>query len=230
MGFDAQDKEIVRLITKLKDADGKYPAELLASRRQRYLKQMGQIGLGMRLGVKNVSKSGKAPALSSTTSTVLESALLVAIVAETGTVAYFYRDKLAEIFQDITKESRVQQVNPSPVPTEQAEQTIQGVTPAPAMISTHPSPTISASSTAIEVSNTPIPGVVEQNNTISASSTPAPNVNSANHGNNGNNGNHYGQTPKPQRTKEPKNNNNNNNKDNNNDQTPKDNSKPPKKK
>ena len=28
MGFDAQDKEIVRLLTKLKDIDGKYPSDL----------------------------------------------------------------------------------------------------------------------------------------------------------------------------------------------------------
>jgi hypothetical protein len=218
MGFDAQDKEIVRLLTKLKDADGKYPPDLLAARRQHYLKQMGQIGLGMGVGagLKNVVKSGKAPALSSTTSTILESALVVAIVAETGTVAYFYRDKLAEAFQKITKESRVQEIAPSPVHTEQA---IQGVTPSPALSSTHPSPTLSASPTAIELSSTPIPGVVEENNTISASSTPALN---------GNNGNHYGQTPKPQRTKEPKNNNNNDKAPKDDSKPPKDNSKPPK--
>ena len=207
MGFDAQDKEIVRLLTKLKDADGKYPSDLLVARRQHYLKQMGQIGLGIGMGavIKNAGKVGKAPALSSTTSTVLESALVVAIVAETGTVAYFYRDKLAEIFQKITKESRVQEVSSSPSPVN-AGQEIQGVTPSPPLISTLPSATLSVSPTTIELSSTPIPGVVEENNTVSASSTPAPNVNN---GNNGNNGNHYGQTPKPQRTKEPKNNNNN---------------------
>jgi hypothetical protein len=40
MGFDAQDKEIVRLLTKLKETDGKYPPDLFAARRQGYLKQM----------------------------------------------------------------------------------------------------------------------------------------------------------------------------------------------
>jgi hypothetical protein len=211
MGFDAQDKEIVRLITKLKAADGKYPPDLLAARRQRFLKHMGQIGLGMGMGagIKNAEKSERAPALSSTTSTILESALVVAIVAETGTVAYFYRDKLAEIFRDITKESRVQEVPPSPSPAS-AGQVIQGVSPSPGIISTQPSSTLSISPTTIELSSIPIPYVVEENNTISASSTPAPNVN------NGNNGHHYGQTPKPQRTKEPRNNNNNNNGNNNN--------------
>ena len=209
MGFDAQDKEIVRLLTKLKDTDGKYPPDLLAARRQGYLQQMGQIGLGIGLGVsiKNAVKGGKVPAFSSATSTILESALVVAIVAETGTVAYFYRDKLADIFNTITQEAGVQEVTPPPVHTELG---IQGVTPSPAVTATLPSVTLSVSPTGTEVTSTPVPGVVDDNNTIKIDSTPAPN---------GNNGNHYGQTPKPQRTKEPK---------NNNDKPPKDNSKPTK--
>ena len=219
MGFDPQDKEIVRLLTRLKDADGKYPPDLLDARRQRYLKQMGQIGLGtgVRAGLNNAGKAGKTPVLSSATSTVLESVLLVAIVAETGTVAYFYRDKVAEVFHKITKESRVQEVSSSPSPVSTGQE-IQGVTPSPALSVTNPSLTLSASPTAIELSSTPIPGVVDENNTINTSSTQALNVNNVN---NGNNGHHYGQTPKPERTKEPKNNNNN-------DKPPKDNSKPPK--
>jgi hypothetical protein len=207
MGFDAQDKEIVRLLTKLKDTDGKYPPDLFAARRQGYLKQMGQIGLGMGVGagIKNAVKSGKAPVLSSATSAVLESALVVAIVAEAGTVAYFYRDKLADIFKTIIKEAGVQEVTPPPVHTELE---IQGVTPSQAVTATLPSVTLSVSPTGTELTSTPVPGVAEDNNTISGNSTPAPN---------GNNGNHYGQTPKPQRTKDPKGNNN---------QLPRDNSRP----
>src|ERR1044071_7011594 len=114
MGFDAQDKEIVRLLTKLKDTDGKYPPDLFAARRQAYLTHMGEIGLGIGAGlkIKNALNSAKTPALSSATSTVLESALVVAIVAETGTVAYFYRDKLADLVQTITKEASGQEITP----------------------------------------------------------------------------------------------------------------------
>ena len=210
MGFDAQDKEIVRLLTKLKDTGGKYPPDLFAARRQGYLRQMGEIGLsiGAGAGIKNLAKGGKVPVLSSATSTVLESALMVAIVAETGTVAYFYRDKLADLFQTITKEVDGQEITPPPVHTETA---IQGITPSPAVTATLPSATLALSPTGTELTSTstPMPGVVEEdNNTISANSTPAPN---------GNNGNHYGQTPKPQRTREPENNNN---------QPPRDNSRP----
>ena len=209
MGFDAQDKEIVRLLTKLKDTDGKYPPDLLAARRQGYLKQMGQMGMGISVGagIKNAVRSGKAPVLSSATSTILESALLVAIVAETGTVAYFYRDKLSDFFQTITNEVKGQEVTPPPVHTESA---IQGVRPSVAVTATLPSATLSVSPTGTEVTSTPMPDLLEDNHTVSGDSTPAPN---------GNNGHHYGQTPKPQRTKESK---------NNNDKPPKDNSKPPK--
>jgi hypothetical protein len=211
MGFDTQDKEIVRLLTKLKEADGKYPPDLFTARRHNYLKQMGEISLGIGAGlkIKNAVNGAKAPALSSATSTVLESALLIAIVAETGTVAYFYRDKLSDFFRISKREAHVQEVTPSAY----TEPAIQGVNPSTAVASMLPSVTLSVSPTEPELTGTPIPGVVDQNSanrTASANSTPAPN---------GNNGNHYGQTPKPQRTKEPKNQNN---------PTPKDNSKPTK--
>lgn len=198
MGFDTQDKEIVRLLTKLKEADGKYPPDLLTARRQKYLRQMGEVGLGIGAGlkIKNALNSAKVPTLSVATSKVLESALVVAIVAETGMVAYFYRDKLADLFQTITKEV-AQEVTPLPAHTDNE---IQGVGPSPAVTSTLPSATLSASPTETEVepTSTPIPDVAEDNNTLSTNSTPIPN---------GNNGHHYGQTPKPERTKEPKNNN-----------------------
>ena len=198
MGFDTQDKEIVRLLTKLKEADGKYPPDLLTARRQNYLKQMGEVGLGIGAGlkIKNALNSAKVPTLSVATSKVLESALVVAIVVETGAVAYFYRDKLADLFQTITKEV-AQEVTPPPAHTDNE---IQGVGPSPAVSSTLPSATLSASPTETEVepTSTPIPDVAENNNALSTNSTPIPN---------GNNGHHYGQTPKPERTKEPKNNN-----------------------
>jgi hypothetical protein len=208
MGFDAQDKEIVRLLTKLKDTDGKYPPDLLAARRKGFLTQMGQIGLGIGVGagIKNAISSAKAPVLSSATSTILESALVVAIVAETGTVAYFYRDKLADIFKTINNEAGSHEITPRPVVA--TELGIQGVTPSRAVTAMLPSVTLSVSPTGTELTSTPVPGVAEDNNTISADSTQAPN---------GNNGHHYGQTPKPQRTKDPKGNNN---------QLPRDNSRP----
>jgi len=214
MGFDAQDKELVRLLTKLKNTDGKYPPDLLTARRQVYLKQMGEVGMGIGAGIKikNALNGAKTPALSSATSTVLESALVAAIVAETGTVAYFYRDKLADVFETISKEVKNEEVTPLPTPSEAA---VQGIAPSQAIASLLPSATLSTTPTEIVPSSTPGPELVDD--TTVADSTPAPNINE------GNNGNHYGQTPKPDRTKEPK---------ENGDKTPKDqspNDKPPKK-
>jgi hypothetical protein len=213
MGFDAQDKEIVRLLTKLKNADGSYPPDLLAARRDGYLRQMGEISLILAAGrgIKNAVQSAKAPVLSSATSTVLESALFVAIAAEAGTVAYFYRDKVSDFFKSITQETKVQEVSPSLVPTDAA---VRGVSPSPAVASTLPSTSLASNPTEPESSNTPVPDVAEQNNALSVDATPSPRDQN-------NNGNHYGQTPKPERTKEPKGNDNDNN-------PPKDNSKPTK--
>jgi len=215
MGFDTQDKEIVRLLTKLKESDGRYPPDLLAARRDGYLRQMGEIGLILAAGkgIKNAVQSAKAPVLSSATSTVLESALLVAIAAEAGTVGYFYRDKVADFFKSVTQETKVQEVSPSLVPTDVA---VQGLSPSPALAATLPSTSLAINPTEIESSNTPVPDVAGQNNALSADTTPSPKDQN-------NNGNHYGQTPKPERTKETKGN------DTSNDQKPpKDNPKPPK--
>lgn len=216
MGFDAQDKEIVRLLTKLKEADGSYPPDLLATRRDGYLRQMGEIGLVLAAGkgIKNAVQSAKAPVLSSATSTVLESALFVAIAAEAGTVAYFYRDKVADFFQSVTQGTKVQEASASLVPTDVE---MQGVSPSAAVAATLPSTSLAINPTEPESSNTPVPDVVEQNNALSVDATPSPKDHN-------NNGNHYGQTPKPERTKEPK---GNDNKDKDK-KPPKDNPKPPK--
>ncbi len=222
MGFDAQDKEIVRLLTKLKESDGSYPPDLLATRREGYLRQMGEIGLVLAAGkgIKNAVQSTKPPVVSSATSTVLESALFVAIAAEAGTVAYFYRDKVADFFKKITQETKVQEISPSLVPTDVA---VQGVSPSPAVAATLPSTSLAINPTEIKSSNTPVPDVAEQNNALRVETTPSPKDQN-------NNGNHYGQTPKPERTKEPKGNDNDKKPPKDNPKPPKDNSKPTKSK
>ena len=221
MEIDPQDEEIIRLLTKLKNAGAAYPEDMLAARRQSYLKQMAEIGMGFGAngGIKNAAKHAGSSSVSPATSTLLEGALVVAIIAETSAVAYFYRDKLTDLFKTITTVSKVQEVTPPPALTALE---VQGVTPSPAVTSTLPSATISASpsGTIVTLSSTPMPGVVNKNGVVNqANSTPAPN---------GNNGNHYGQTPKPERTKQPntndkppKNNNNQNSNPNPNDKPPK---------
>ena len=101
MGFDPEDQEVIRHLRKLSQADNEYPPKLLASRRQRFLRQMGEVSLGMGAGVsqQQAIKNIKAPPTTPIASTLLETILVVAIVAEAGAVTYFYRDKLATILK-----------------------------------------------------------------------------------------------------------------------------------
>jgi len=226
MGFDPADQDIVRLLTKLKQTGGEYPEQMLAARRQGYLRKIAEVGVGIGagMGLENAAKNAGTAKISAATSRILETVLVIAIAAEASTVAYLYRAKLADLFNTLISEPRVEAVNPSPVVTTSVE--IQGVNPSPAIPSIIPS-VIPTESTVIPTA-TPIPGVADENNNnnsdaIQLNSTPAPNSSS-----NGNNGNHYGQTPKPERTKENSGNNDQPPKDNKDNPPDGDNAKPPK--
>jgi hypothetical protein len=196
MGYDTQDQEVIKLLTQLKKTGAEYPQDLLVVRRQRYLVRMAQIGLGVgtNMGNKNQRASGPLPAAG----TLLETILLVAIVAEASAVGYFYRDKVTDFLQKITSPAVVEEVSTLPVPT--VFET-QAMTPSPFLTATVTSPTLAQS-----ISGTPAPGFIENDNAAATQANSTPDLN-------GNNGNHYGQTPKPERTRE---NNNRPPQDNNN--------------
>jgi hypothetical protein len=216
MQFDPEDQEIIRLLTKIKEAEGAYPEHMLVARRRSYLKRMVEISLGIppEPVIDKAAKEVKPSQISPATSTLVETALVVAIIAEASTVAYFYRERLADFFHKTVVEPNEQDTPPSVLPTLLG---LQEITPSPATTATLPSATIWSPPTPTRIwvtpSWTPIPGVVDNNGNNSTTtgepgllnSTPVPN-NSNNSGNNGNNGNHYGQTPKPERTKEKGNN------------------------
>lgn len=221
MGIDAKDSELFQLLKKLKDTNGTYPPALLSARRQGYLKQVAQIGSGAGLAValKETVKHGKGVATSAPTAgTLLEGLLVVAIVIEAGAAAYFYRDKLTDIFHSITGSPRVEEVaNPpvlsspianfeftsSPIVTTTETITVtETATPfgTPTLLAEQPTnPSGSNGSTTVNGSGGD--GVTQ------AVSTP----NAAGGGTNENNGNKYGHTPIPERTKEPGNNTSNEN-------------------
>lgn len=200
MEFEPHDQDIVTLLTKLKNVQGEYPENLLAVRRQSYLKRIMEIELGMSGGnaIRNTRGNPKHPSTSPPAGTLLEVALIVAIVTEAAVMGYFYRDKLANFVQTVTAGGRAEEATPAPIlPTSAA---VSGITPSPALTST----AVAASSTG-EIpgtsTNTSAPALLSDNSgstTPEVGSTPDPN---------GNNGHHYGQTPKPQRTKENGNNN-----------------------
>jgi len=205
MELTPDDQKVVDLLSKLKNSNGTYPSDILETRRQTYLKQVANIGLGIGTGagLKNGAKSGNgAGAVATATSKILEIALIAAITIEVGTATYLYRDKIADLIKKNTASANVQEVAPSP---NGASSLSLGLT------ETLESP--SATITAITPSNTP---------SVTPSVTPGPELAGGNNGTNssvnatpqpgGNNGNQYGLTPKPVRTKD----NNDTNTDGNN--------------
>ena len=203
MAFDPKNTDVFQLLEKLKGANGAYPPDLFAARRQGYLKQIAQIGggAGLALALKETAKAAKGVGTglpSAAASTVLEAILVVAIVAEAGAVGYFYRDKLVELYQRLTGSGspKVEQVVNPPVPASP----IPGVelTPTPVMTETA-TPTDSATAFVEQATHSGTGGQAgpSQDASQPAVSTPAASEN------NNNKGNHYGNTPIPERTKDP---------------------------
>ncbi|HXD12388.1 MAG TPA: hypothetical protein VN653_20125 [Anaerolineales bacterium] len=196
---ESNDEKVVQLLSKLKNADRGYPSDMLASRRQNYLKQVANIGAGIGLGtgIKHTAKNGNgAGATASITSKILESALVAAIAIEASTAAYLYRDKIADAVNAYLYSENIQHVAP---PSDNVAATDIGATDPVAVEIVDP--TYSLTSTPSGTPSVTPSGTLSQdlagnnnsNTGISANSTPDPG---------GNNGNHFGQTPKPVRTKE----------------------------
>ena len=220
MEFSSSDKQVIDLLSKLKNTGGTYPAAIMASRREAYMKQVANIGLGIGMGtpIKNTAKRGTgAGTVATVTSKILETALITAIVLEAGAAAYLYRDKIASLIRtSSTSSSSVQEVstpsedaasssNISIKPTESPSGT---VTVSPSTVTSAPSPSSTVTTlpnTVTTILVTPSPEAAKNQNSganINSGATPKPG---------GNNGNHYGQTPKPEQTKD----NNKDNKNNN---------------
>ena len=199
MGINSKDDEIIKLLTKLKNANEGYPLDMMETRRQGYLKHMAEMGLkaGTGAGIQQTVKNGTAASVPLATSRLLEVALVVAIVAEASVVAYLYRDKLADVFQSVSTTLQVQEVTAPPE--------IISVIPS---LETTGVPTWTATPT-----NTSTPSLVTSNTSTGAvdngnnsAATEEDNDTTGNHVNStpdprGNNGNHYGQTPKPELTR-----------------------------
>ena len=226
MDFSPKDNEVVKLLTKLKNANGAYPQEMLALRRQGYLKQVAELsgGLGLVVGLRNVLKNAGGSRGTTTTGALLETLLVIAIVAEASTVAYFYRDKLAELFRSSSNAPRVEEISNPPVMIESPFPTFE-LTLSPVVTETETETPVSTPSLSLELAAEPtdqgngqesVAGSEEGSGSNQAVSTPNPNNPNNPNDNNDNNGNHYGQTPKPERTKETDNNNNRDNNPNSN--------------
>jgi len=199
------DQDVLKLLTDLKNTENTHPTDVLQSRRDTYIKQAAAMAV---LAKAAQSGSGASPAgtnspsnplakLTPHTGKILEIALISAIVLETVVVAYIYRDRIRDFFNDVIP-PRVENVtNP----------TVDFVTPSSEATSVDneaitdtPTPTITVT---VTEEPTIIPIVPTSNNNSSdnkqINATPPPKENP---------GNHYGNTPKPDRDK-----NNNDQKD-----------------
>jgi hypothetical protein len=215
MEYNSRDIDVIHLLKKLKDSSGVYPQEMLVSRRQGYLKQVAEIGgaAGLALGMKDTLKGGGGASSAPAAGTLVEALLVVAIIAEAGAVAYFYRDKVSEFFQSISNSPRIEMVTEapaaaSPIPALDFTSTpFIAVTGTITETATPPgTPTVAFAAEATQQEN----GEDSAGTTNPSMSTPNPDNNNTN---NDNHGNQYGLTPKPERTKQPGNNVSNNNND-----------------
>lgn len=199
MELASEDKKIIDLLSKLKDLNGTYPSDILAARRQVYIKQISSAGLGIGVGaeIKNATKIGSGTGTVATVaSKILETVLIAAIVIEAGAIAYIYRDKIADIIRTYTGSSITQE--PASSSNDASSPSSGLVEKFPSATDTMLSVTVTTPSGTITVtSGTPLPDSVGDNNDnnsgVGVNATPKPNEN---------NGNHYGNTPKPERTKD----------------------------
>jgi len=204
MEFDPNNDEVIKLLTTLKNSNGAYPPELLATRKARYLQQVAQVGIaaGTGMGIKQILKGGNGAGVSPVAGTMLETILVVAIVAEAGALGYFYKDKLAELFNLALGKPNVEQTANPPIdnslPVLQAESTAS-----PTITETPPgtpSPVIVINGTFVapsEVVNPVGPLNPVVNTVVNPVVVPTDR-----------NGNQYGHTPIPERTKDPNGGNN----------------------
>ena len=222
MEFDPQDRKVVELLTKLKGASESYPSQMLAARRQAFLNTMAGAGLSVGTGsaLNGTSKGGGGSgAASLSIGKVLEVALIVAIVAEAGALAYFYRDRVADVFRSTSEPSHVQEISPPVATFSFPDLEISEIPSSAVPTGTAPEMATSTSTQIPDVADDPTSDSnVDVSSTdpmsganVNSDSTPVPNVNNdnngnpgnnGNNGNNSNNGNHYGQTPRPERTKD----------------------------
>lgn len=200
MDYDEKDVEVIKLLSRLKQTEGVYPAAMLASRRRQFVQQMSVFGLGLgaALILKGFVKAAGGSSFSGIAGIVLEAALIVVIVAEAGYMAVANREKILDFFQSNATQATVEQAGTDddsdlpPVEMPVTGPSLPAETAEPAAIAATPTFVNTPSATAEPATSTPV--TADNGGEAQPNSTVEPHDN---------NGNHYGQTPRPQRTKDP---------------------------
>lgn len=203
------DQDVLKLLSVLKKTTNDYPTEMLQPRRTLYMKQVAAMvvlsstaGIGTRASEGGASGSGVgAGAGLFPLGKFLETALVITIVVEAGVAAYIYRDQIADFINSTFFPAVESPATPTADPS---------ITPAVVSVLSGGLMTESPAATAtvtvtVTVTGTPFPIVVTESSVpnVQVDSnpqigyTPAPVDNP---------GNQYGNTPKPERTKDSGNN------------------------
>jgi hypothetical protein len=204
------DKDVVTLLSNLKNAEQSYPSEMIQSRRDMYMKQAATMAILMKTsgggtptgeGGASASGTGTGTGLFSL-GTFFETALVITIMVEAGVAAYIYRDQIADFINSTLFPTVEVAANPTDDPS-----FTPAVIPVTGDELATESPTITVTVT-VTVTDTPFPILVTESfapdvqedtnsDNLQVESTPPPVDNP---------GNHYGNTPKPERTKDAGNN------------------------
>ena len=119
------DKDVLQLLTKIKMSDSHYPQDMIESRRDMFTKQAAALAVLKKAGLNGTNETGASQTATTATTTssstttgiggmsvgkLLETLLVIAIVAEAGVATYVYREKIAEFFSS-TFGPKVEQVS-----------------------------------------------------------------------------------------------------------------------
>jgi hypothetical protein len=206
------DKDILELLSNLKNAENNYPLEMIQSRRDLYKKQAATMAVLVKTTGNGTmaGDGGSANAGPASLGTFLEVALVIMIVVEAGVAAYIYRDQIADFIHSTLSPKVEVEVDPlrdstsTPVLLPAAGEELDTATPTALPIDT-PTITVTVTGTATDTPPaTSLPTLVPEGledtqvTDEQIQSTPPPSRD--------NPGNHYGNTPKPERTKDSDNN------------------------
>jgi len=199
------DQDILKLLTGLKNAENRYPSDMISSRRDMYVKQAAAMAVLVKAGKSGVNSTGGGSSVPSSFAgftpsigKLLEIALITALIVETGVIAYFYRDRIQDLINNVMSPRVEHIVNPSDDPALLQETPTAGTE----IITETPVPTVTVTVT----EETLVPLIApdsynpDSNNNEGSegeqvNATPVPKDNP---------GNHYGNTPKPERNKDTK--------------------------
>ena len=192
----SSNRKIINILESLKDKEPNYPPDLMQARREMFARQALSAALAVNTANNGINTGDHTPP---SIGTFIETLLIVAIAVEAGTAAHVYRTRLANIWNSIFP-SRVEHIKDTSDSPSSSSAIIPYVGEQPGTL-TSISPIFTFTDSPMPSTtliSTPSPTNVESNDGEEVDKiipTPKPKDN---------NGNHYGQTPKPEWTKENK--------------------------